>query len=353
MNNLMWALIKDKDEVGLTLKQVPIAKVNKNDVKIKIHTASICGTDVHIYQWNKWAKNTIKLGQTIGHEYVGEIVEIGENVENFNIGEIVSGDGHIVCGHCRNCLAGNPHLCRNTVGVGVNRDGAFAEYLVVPAKNVWKCNPAIKEELYSCYDPFGNAVHTALAYPLLGEDVLIAGAGPIGCLAAAICAHAGARHIVVSDVNEYRLDLAKTMGATRTVNVTKEKIKDVMLSLNMKEGFDVGLEMSGSTLAINDMIDVMNNGGKIALLGILDANTTIDWEKVIFNQLTIKGIYGRKMWDSWYKMDMMIESGLPLEKIITHRFDFKDFQQGFDVMLSGQSGKVILDFSKISDIKGE
>ncbi len=352
MKQMMWAIVKDKMDVGVTLKQVPVPEVKKNDIKIKIKTASICGTDVHIYIWNDWAKKTIKPGQVIGHEYVGEIVEIGENVEGFNIGDIVSGEGHIVCGHCRNCLAGNYHLCPNTSGVGVNRDGAFAEYLVIPSKNAWHVNPEVKEELYSCYDPFGNAVHTALAYPLVGEDVLITGAGPIGCMAAAIARHVGARHVVVTDVNEYRLELAKKLGATCTVNVAKEKIEDAMKKLKMKEGFDVGLEMSGNKYAFHDMVHAMSNGGKIAVLGLLPSNTSINWEEVIFNQLTIRGIYGRKIWDTWYKMDMMIQSGLNIEPIITHHFDAIDYEKGFEIMVSGKSGKVVLDFTKLKDFKG-
>lgn len=353
MSEMMWALVKEKAAVGLRLKRVLIPVTGKNDVKIKIHKTSICGTDVHIYNWNEWAQNTIVPGLTAGHEYVGEIVEMGENVEGFHVGELVSGEGHIVCGKCRNCLAGQPHLCRHTQGVGVNRNGAFAEYLVIPATNVWRCSPHVPEELYSCFDPLGNAVHTALSFNMIGEDVLITGAGPIGCMAAAISRHVGARHVVVTDMNDYRLDLAKQLGATRTVNVKKEKLTEVMKELDMKEGFDVGLEMSGAQSGFNDMVNTMKNGGKIALLGLQRANAQINWEKVIFNQLTIKGIYGREMWETWYKMDTMLQSGLNIDPIITHRFEAYDYEKGFVAMNSGQSGKVVLDWNKMSEFKGE
>lgn len=347
--NLMWALVKEKADVGLWLKQVEIPAVGKNDVKIKIHKTSICGTDVHIYNWNAWAQNTIPVGLTAGHEYVGEIVEIGENVEGFEIGELVSGEGHIVCGKCRNCLAGLPHLCRNTQGVGVNRNGAFAEYLVIPAKNAWHCSSLIEEELYSCFDPLGNAVHTALAFNMIGEDVLITGAGPIGCMAAAISRHVGARHVVVTDMNDYRLELAENMGATRIVNIGKENLEDVQRELGMKEGFDVGLEMSGNQSGFNDMVNHMKNGGKIALLGLQRADAQINWEKVIFNGLTIKGIYGREMWETWYKMTTMLQSGLDISTVITHRFDVKDYEKGFEAMNGGNSGKVVLDWTRINE----
>ncbi len=343
-NNLMWALVKEKPEEGIWLKQIEVPTTGKNDVKIKIQTTSICGTDVHIYNWDEWSKRTIPVGLTIGHEFVGEICEIGENVEGFKIGEIVSGEGHIVCGTCRNCLAGQQHLCKNTQGVGVNRNGAFAEYLVIPAKNVWKCSKLISKDLYSVFDPLGNAVHTALSFNMIGEDVLITGAGPIGIMAAAISKHIGARHVVVTDMNEYRLGLAKKMGATRVVNVAKENLQDVMKELHMKEGFDVGLEMSGSEPGFNSMIESMKNGGKIALLGIQKADAKVDWEKIIFKSITIKGIYGREMWETWYKMDTMLQSGLDINPIITHRFPVKDFQKGFDIMKSGNSGKVLLDW---------
>lgn len=347
-NNLMWALVKEKAEKGLWLKQVEIPKIGKNDIKIKIKKTSICGTDVHIYHWNKWAQDTIPVGLTAGHEYIGEVVEIGENVKGFEIGERVSGEGHIVCGHCRNCLGGTQHLCPNTQGVGVNRNGAFAEYLVIPAKNAWKCKPDISDDLYSCFDPLGNAVHTALSFGLIGEDVLITGAGPIGIMAASICKHVGARNIIITDINEYRLELAKKMGATRTVNVTQEKIEDVMKDVGMLEGFDVGLEMSGVESGFNDMVNNMKNGGKIALLGLQRSDTKVDWSKIIFNGLTIKGIYGREMWETWYRMDAMLQSGLNINDIITHKFDVKDFEKGFAVMDSGNSGKVVLDWTNIS-----
>lgn len=346
--NTMWALVKEKPEKGLWMKRVAIPGTSKNDVKIKIHKTAICGTDVHIYDWNEWAQHTIPIGLTAGHEYVGEIVEVGENVEGYKIGDLVSGEGHIVCGKCRNCLAGLPHLCRNTQGVGVNRNGAFAEYLVIPASNVWYCSPNIREELYTCFDPFGNAVHTALSFNMIGEDILITGAGPIGCMSAAVSRHVGARHVVVTDMNEYRLELALKLGATRAVNVAKESLTDVMKELGMKEGFDVGLEMSGNQSGFNDMIDSMKNGGRIALLGLQRANAVINWEKVIFNSLTIKGIYGREMWETWYKMTTMLESGLNIDDVITHRYDIHDYEKGFEVMMSGMSGKVILDWSKIN-----
>ena len=345
----MWALVKEKADRGLWLKQVEIPAVGKNDVKIKIHKTAICGTDVNIYEWNDGAQHTIPVGLTAGHEYVGEIVEVGENVEGFAIGELVSGEGHIVCGKCRNCQAGLRHLCKDTQGVGVNRAGAFAEYLVIPATNVWRCASNIKEELYSCFDPLGNAVHTALSFNMIGEDVLVTGAGPIGCMAVAISRHIGARHIVVTDMNEYRLELAKKMGATRMVNVAKESLWDVMKELDMKEGFDIGLEMSGNQAGFNDMVNNMKHGGKIALLGLQRSDAVIDWEKVIFNGLTIKGIYGREMWETWYKMTTMLQSGLNIDEVITHHFDINDYEKGFDVMMSGLSGKVILDWTHIND----
>lgn len=345
----MWALVKEKAEPGIWMKRVPIPPVGKNEVKIKIHKTSICGTDLHIYNWDEWSRKTIPVPMTIGHEFVGEIVEVGDNVEGYQIGELVSGEGHIVCGKCRNCLAGHRHLCKDTRGVGVNRNGAFAEYLVIPSTNVWRCDKGIPEELFSCFDPFGNAVHTALSFDLVGEDVLITGAGPIGMMAAAVCRHVGARHVVVTDVNEYRLDLAKKLGATYAINVAKEMVSDVMKKLGMREGFDVGLEMSGNQSAFNDMINNMKHGGKIALLGLLKSDATIDWNKVIFNGLTIKGIYGREMYETWYKMSTMLQSGLSIDEVITHRFDIKDYEIGFQAMKSGLCGKVILDWNHISD----
>lgn len=351
MQDTMYALVKETPTSGLTLSRVPIPKATKSDVKIKIHYTSICGTDLHIYNWDKWSQETIKTPMTIGHEFVGEIVEIGDNVEGFNIGDIVSGEGHIVCGTCRNCRAGKRHLCKKTVGVGVNRDGAFAEYLVIPATNVVKVEEGIPEELCSSFDPLGNAVHTALTYDLMGEDVLITGAGPIGIMAAAICCHVGAKHVVITDVNDYRLNLAKEIGdenekgIIHTVNVAKENIEDTMKELGIEEGFDVGLEMSGNGSAFNTMIDNMYNGGKIAVLGIQGSDTVVPWNKIVWNCLEIKGIYGRQIFETWYKMMAMINSGLKVSKILTHNFDFKDFEQGFDVMNTGKSGKVVLDWT--------
>lgn len=350
-DNLMWALVKEKPEKGIWHKRVPIPEVGYNDVKIKIKKTSICGTDVHIYDWNKWAQKTIQTGLTIGHEYVGEVVETGPGARGFNIGDIVSGEGHITCGKCRNCLEGHRENCQNAKGVGVNRNGAFAQYLVIPYVNVWKTRKNIDEELYAIFDPFGNATHTALTYDVLGEDVLIAGAGPIGCMAASIVRFSGARHVVVTDFNDYRLDMAKKLGATRTVNLANEKLEEVMKDIGMKEGFDVGLEMSGAPSALNQMIHNMKNGGNIALLGLLPEETSVDMESVIFKGLNLKGIYGRKVWDTWYKMTTMIEAGLDITSIITHRFDIKDYQKGFDVMLSGKSGKVILDWSKVDELE--
>ena len=350
-DNLMWALVKEKAEPGIWMKRVPIPEVGYNDVKIKIRKTAICGTDVHIYSWNRWAQKTIPLGLTIGHEYVGEIVEVGGGVKDSRPGDIVSGEGHITCGRCRNCLEGHKENCRDDKGVGVNRNGAFAEYLVIPAANVWLTSPDIPEEMYAIFDPFGNATHTALTYDVLGEDVLIAGAGPIGCMAAAIVRFRGARHVVITDFNEYRLDLAGKLGATRTVNLNEEKLEDVVRELGMKEGFDVGLEMSGSPKALNQMIHSMKNGGNIALLGLLPDNTEADLESVIFKGLNLKGIYGRKVWDTWYKMSTMLQAGLDISQIITHRFDIRDFQKGFDALVSGKSGKVILDWSHINEME--
>ena len=348
-DGMMWALVKDRRDVGITMKRVPIPKLGTNDVKIKIRRTAICGTDVHIYQWNKWAQHTIDTGRVIGHEYVGEIVEVGAGVRGFKVGDMVSGEGHITCGKCRNCLEGHKENCRNAKGVGVNRDGAFAEYLVIPWVNVWPCNPQIPEEMYAIFDPFGNATHTALSYDVLGEDVLIAGAGPIGCMAAAIVKFAGARHVVVTDFNQYRLDMAKKLGATTIVNLNDEKLEDVMEKIGMQEGFDVGLEMSGSPAALNSMIHNMKHGGNIALLGLQETDTVVDLETVIFNGLNIRGIYGRKVWDTWYKMTTMLQAGLDISPIITHHFDARDYEKGFEAMISGQSGKVILDWMHINE----
>ena len=341
----MKALAKLERGPGLTMTDVPAPVVGHNDVLIRIKKTAICGTDIHIWKWDDWAQKTIPVPMHVGHEYVGEIVEIGQEVRGFAIGDRVSGEGHITCGYCRNCRAGRRHLCRNTVGVGVNVPGAFAEYLSLPAVNAFKIPDNISDDLASIFDPFGNATHTALSFNLVGEDVLITGAGPIGIMAVAICRHVGARHVVVTDVNDYRLDLAKKMGASRAVNVSKDRLKDVMDDLGMQEGFDVGLEMSGVPAAFRDMLNVMNHGGKVALLGIPPADTAIDWNQVIFKGLEIKGIYGREMFETWYKMVSMLQSGLDLSPILTHHFPVSEFKTGFETMLSGQSGKVILDWA--------
>ena len=345
----MKALVKKFPEKGLWMEDVPEPVTGPGDVKIKIHKTAICGTDLHIYNWDEWSEKTIETPRVIGHEYVGEIVEIGESVKNWQIGELVSGEGHIVCGKCRNCLAGNGHLCRETVGVGVNRDGAFAEYLVIPAENVRRCEKDIPEEMYAIFDPFGNAVHTALSFDMTGEDVLITGAGPIGIMAAAVCQHVGARRVVITDINDERLKLAKSLGIEHTVNTAKESLDATMERLSIREGFDIGLEMSGSELALNTMIDHMIHGGRIALLGLLKSNSRVDWSKIIFNGLIIKGIYGRRMHETWYKMSAMLQGGLDISGIITHRLDVRDFEAGFAAMNSGKSGKVILDWSHIND----
>ena len=341
----MRALAKLEAAPGLTLTSVKKPEVGHNDVMIRIRKTAICGTDIHIWKWDEWARQTVPVPMHVGHEYVGEIVEMGQEVRGFKLGDRVSGEGHITCGFCRNCRAGRRHLCRNTVGVGVNREGAFAEYLVIPAFNAFHIPDDISDEMASIFDPFGNATHTALSFNLVGEDVLITGAGPIGIMAVAIARHVGARNVVITDVNEYRLDLARKMGATRAVNVTQTPLRDVMADLKMTEGFDVGLEMSGVPSAFVDMLEHMNHGGKIALLGIPPSNTAIDWNQVIFKGLEIKGIYGREMFETWYKMVAMLQSGLDLSPIITHRFSVDDYEAGFAAMLSGQSGKVILDWT--------
>lgn len=340
----MKALVKSKRQEGLWLEEVPLPAVGKNEVLIKIQRTAICGTDVHIYNWDSWAQATIPVPMPIGHEFVGVIAEIGDNVEDFKLGELVSGEGHLVCGQCRNCLAGRRHLCKNTSGVGVNRQGAFAEYLAIPVSNAWHCDPSISLDVLTCFDPLGNAVHTALSFDILGEDVLITGAGPIGCMAAAIAKHAGARHVVVSDVNPYRLGLALKAGATRTINVSRENIADIPHELGMREGFDVAMEMSGNPAALDSILANMRHGGKIAMLGIMPEDTKIDWNTVVFNGLTIKGIYGREMFETWYKMTSMIQTGLDITPLITHRFHYTDFEEGFAVMRSGQSGKVVLNW---------
>ena len=343
----MKALVKKYPQKGLWMEEVAEPVCGPGDVKIKIHKTAICGTDLHIYNWDEWSQKTIKTPQVIGHEYVGEIVELGANVTGWEIGQMVSGEGHIVCGKCRNCLAGNGHLCKDTVGVGVNRDGAFAEYLVIPQENVRRCEPDIPAEMYAIFDPFGNAVHTALSFDMTGEDVLITGAGPIGIMAAAVCKYAGARHVVLTDINDDRLALAQKLGIRHTVNTLKEDLDAVMQTLSIREGFDVGLEMSGSEIALNTLIDHMIHGGKIALLGILKSDARVDWSKIIFNGLTIKGIYGRQMHETWYKMSAMLQGGLDISQIITHRMDVKDFEEGFAAMNSGKSGKVILDWTSL------
>ncbi|WP_272535701.1 L-threonine 3-dehydrogenase [Providencia sp. PROV212] len=340
----MKALSKLKAEPGIWMTDVPKPELGHNDVMIKIRKTAICGTDVHIYNWDEWSQKTIPVPMVVGHEYIGEIVEIGQEVKGFKIGDRVSGEGHITCGHCRNCRGGRTHLCRNTIGVGVNRPGCFAEYLVIPAFNAFKIPDNIPDEIAAIFDPFGNAVHTALSFDLVGEDVLVSGAGPIGIMAAAVCRHVGARHVVITDVNDYRLELAKKMGVSRAVNVSRENLKDVMNELGMKEGFDVALEVSGAPAAFQTMLDTMNHGGRIALLGIPPASMATDWSQVIFKGLFIKGIYGREMFETWYKMATLVQSGLDLSLIITHEFSIDDFQKGFDVMCSGQSGKVILNW---------
>jgi threonine 3-dehydrogenase len=341
----MKALVKRESARGLHLEDVPEPQIGINDVLIKVDRTGICGTDVHIYKWDSWAQATIPIPMVVGHEFVGEIVEVGSNVSDFHVGELVSGEGHVVCGRCRNCLAGRRHLCADTKGIGVNRPGAFAEYLALPMTNVWHHDPSIDRDVAAIFDPFGNAVHTALSFPVLGEDVLITGAGPIGCMATAVAQYAGARYVVVTDVNPWRLELAKKMGATRVVDVRTESIADVQQSLGMKEGFDVGLEMSGNPQAFRDMIQQMCHGGRIAMLGIPADEIAIDWNTVVFNMLTIKGIYGREMYETWYKMTVLIQGGLDLSPVITHRFQYSEFEKGFEVMMSGQSGKVILNWS--------
>ena len=341
----MKALAKSKAEPGLWLVDVPVPEVGINDVLIKVDRTGICGTDLHIYKWDAWARKTIPVPMVVGHEFVGEIVEVGANVADFFPGDIVSGEGHVVCGRCRNCLAGRRHLCADTKGIGVNRPGAFAEYLVLPMTNVWHHHPSIDRDVASIFDPFGNAVHTALSFPVLGEDVLITGAGPIGVMAVAVARHAGARFVVVTDVNPYRLDLAKRMGATLALDVRTDTLAAAQKELGMMEGFDVGLEMSGNPAAFRDMLANMCHGGKIAMLGIPEQEMAIDWNTVVFNMLTIKGIYGREMYETWYKMTVMLQSGLDIRPVITHRFHYTEFEQGFGAMLSGQSGKVVLSWS--------
>ena len=341
----MKALVKATAGPGLEMMDVPMPEVGPMDVLIKITKTSICGTDVHIWKWDAWAQRTIPVPMHVGHEFSGVVEAVGSGVTDIVPGELVSGEGHIVCGRCRNCLAGRRHLCPNTLGVGVNRPGAFAEYLSIPYRNVYKVDPAIPEDVISCFDPLGNAVHTALSWDLVAEDVLITGAGPIGCMAAAVCRFAGARHVVVTDVNPWRLELAAKLGATRTVNVAEESLGDAMKSLGMREGFDVGLEMSGHPSGLTDILNHTSNGAKVSLLGIFPDKVAIDWDKVIFKGLILKGIYGREMFETWYKMSSMIRAGLDISPVITHRFPVADFKLGFETMMSGQSGKVVLDWT--------
>jgi threonine 3-dehydrogenase len=340
--SMMKALVKSKSEPGLWLEDVPIPQIGINDVLIQILRTGICGTDVHIYNWDAWAQQTIPVPMVVGHEFVGRIADVGSNVKDFRVGDLVSGEGHVVCGRCRNCMAGRRHLCKETQGIGVDRPGAYAEYLSLPMTNVWHHDPAVPRDVAAIFDPLGNAVHTALSFPVMGEDVLITGAGPIGIMAAAVVRHAGARYVVITDVNPARLELARKVHPTLAVDARTEKLADVQKKLGMKEGFDVGLEMSGNPAAFRDLLANMCHGGKIAILGIPAAEMSIDWRTVIFNMLTIKGIYGREMYETWYKMTVMIQSGLDISPVITHRFRYDEFQKGFDVMRSGNAGKVIL-----------
>ena len=340
----MKALVKSRREPGLWMEDVPVPSIGPNDVLIRVHTSAICGTDMHIWNWDAWSQKTIPVPMHVGHEYAGVIEQVGSEVEGYQVGDRVSGEGHIVCGHCRNCRAGKRHLCPNTVGVGVNRPGSFAEYLSLPASNLFKLPDGISNEMAAIFDPYGNAAHTALSFNMVGEDVLITGAGPIGCMAAAISQFVGARNVVITDVNPFLLELARKLGATRAVDVSKESLKTVMAELGMTEGFDVGLEMSGNGPAFQGMLDGMANGGRIALLGIFSEDVAIDWGRVIFKGLHLKGIYGREMFETWYKMAAMIEGGLDISPVITHRFPIDDFRQGFEIMGSGKSGKVLLDW---------
>jgi threonine 3-dehydrogenase len=340
----MKALVKSHRDRGLWLEDVEVPRIGINDVLIRVMRTGICGTDVHIYNWDEWAQATIPVPMVIGHEFVGRIVEVGSNVADFYPGDIVSGEGHVVCGRCRNCLAGRRHLCAHTLGVGVNRPGAYAEYIALPMTNIWRHHEHVPLDVAAIYDPFGNAVHTALSFPVLGEDVLVTGAGPIGIMAAGVARHAGARFVVITDVNPYRLELARKLGVTRAVDVRETKLADVQKELGMTEGFDVGLEMSGNPSGFRDMLANMSHGGKIAMLGIPKTEVAIDWTTVIFRMLTVKGIYGREMYETWYKMSVMLESGLDISPVITHRYDHTEFEKGFEAMISGCSGKVILNW---------
>ena len=342
----MRALVKAEAAAGLRLEDVPEPEVGINDVLIRVHKTGICGTDLHIYEWDDWAAKTIPVPMVVGHEFVGEIVAVGSNVSDFHPGDLVSGEGHVVCGRCRNCMAGRRHLCAHSIGLGVNRPGAFAELVALPMTNIWHHWPGIDEEVGAIFDPFGNAVHTALSFAALGEDVLVTGAGPIGCMAVAVVKHAGARHVVVTDLNPYRLDLARRMGATLAVDPRECDLADVQRELGMSEGFDIGLEMSGNPEALRTMIANMAHGGRIALLGIPAEPVTLDLDPVIFDMLTIKGIYGREMYETWYQMSVMLESGLDIKPVITHRFSYRDYEEAFAVARSGNSGKVILDWTE-------
>jgi threonine 3-dehydrogenase len=344
----MKALVKSKAEPGLWLEDIPKPTAGINDVLIRVRFTGICGTDVHIYNWDEWAQKTIPVPMAIGHEFVGEIVEVGSNVNDFYPGDIVSGEGHVVCGRCRNCLAGRRHLCAHTHGVGVNRPGAFAEFIALPMTNIWRHDPKIDQEVAAIFDPFGNAVHTALSFPVLGEDVLITGAGPIGIMSIPVVRHAGARHVVITDMNPFRLELATRMGATMAVDPTKTSIAEAQKKLGMQEGFDVGLEMSGNAQALRDMIANMSHGGKVAILGIPSKDVTLDLRQIIFNMITLKGIYGREMYETWYKMSVMLESGVDISPVITHRFAWNEYQKGLDAMISGNTGKVILDWTSLA-----
>ena len=348
MAKMMKALVKKEAGTGIWMGEVEVPTIGANDVLIKVRKTAICGTDMHIYNWDDWAQRTIKTPMTIGHEFVGEIVEVGQNVTLVKVGQIVSGEGHIVCGHCTNCKSGREHLCPNTVGVGVNRNGAFAQYLAIPARNVWPVDPAIDERLYSFFDPFGNATHTALSFDLVAKTVLVTGAGPIGIMAAAIAQKAGAAKVMLTDVNDYRLELAKKMGVKHAVNTKEKSIKEWAKEIGVNGGFQVGMEISGNTFAFHDMINNMAMGGSVAMLGIQPAGAEVNWDKIIFNGLTLKGIYGREMFNTWYQMTGLIQAGLDISPLITHEFDVTDFQKGFDAMGSGNSGKVILDWTKLS-----
>ncbi|ADB51216.1 L-threonine 3-dehydrogenase [Conexibacter woesei] len=343
----MKALVKDKAAPGLWLMDVPEPEVGINDVLVHVQKTGICGTDLHIHSWDRWAQQTIPVPLVIGHEFVGEVVEVGSNVNDFRPGDVVSGEGHLVCGRCRNCMAGRRHLCSRTEGVGVTRPGAFAEYLALPMTNVWHHAPGVDREVAAIFDPFGNAVHTALSFKVLGEDVLITGAGPIGLMAAAVVRHAGARHVVVTDVNEHRLALAEQMGATRALDVRTASVASVQSELRMQEGFDVGLEMSGNPAALRDMLANMAHGGRIAMLGIPTEEILVDFNEIVFNMLTLKGIYGREMYETWYAMSVMVESGLDISPVITHRFHYSEFEQAFATAAGGRAGKVLLDWTEV------